>query len=97
MKLYHFTISENFLFLIHLRGLEPSIHRQRTHPARWIGRPWVSRWCGYRVFQHELRPTSCFPETSCILTSRFLIGSLDVHSEPHGPPNIVSPTLHSIR
>ena len=32
MKLYHFTYPEN-LFRIHLRGLEPGIHQQRTDPG----------------------------------------------------------------
>lgn len=44
MKLYHFTYPEN-LFRIHLRGLEPGIHRQRTNPGAmdWqtMGRPVV--------------------------------------------------------
>jgi hypothetical protein len=44
MKLYHFTIREN-LFLIHLRGLEPGIHQQRTDPGgmHWqtMGQPVV--------------------------------------------------------
>ena len=44
MKLYHFTTPENLL-LIHLRGLEPGIHQQRTDPGRmdWqtMGQPVV--------------------------------------------------------
>ena len=59
MKLYHFTTPENLL-LIHLRGLEPGIHQQRTDPGRmdWqtMGQPvvWLTTQESNRATQADV-------------------------------------------
>jgi hypothetical protein len=56
MKLYHFTTPENLL-LIHLYGLKPSIHQQRTDPGAmdWqtMGQPvvWLTKQESNRATQ----------------------------------------------
>ena len=59
MKLYHFTAPEN-LFLIHLHGLEPGIHQQRTDPGgmdwQTMGQPvvWLTTQESNRATQADV-------------------------------------------